>query len=59
MSVANCVEVSLVIEDQRGPEGMRQAESFFSRGGVTFEPVTIEHGALARQALPRFRRGRH
>ena len=59
MSVASYVELSMVIENQLGPEGMRQAEAFFRRAGVTFEPVTIEHGALARQALPRFRRGRH
>jgi len=59
MSVASYVELSMVIENQLGPEGMRQAEAFFRRAGVTFEPVTIEHGELARQAFLDFGKGRH
>jgi ribonuclease VapC len=59
MSVASYVEISMVIENQLGPEGMRQAEAFFRRAGVTFEPVTIEHGELARQAFLDFGKGRH
>ncbi|CAH1657962.1 type II toxin-antitoxin system VapC family toxin [Chelatococcus asaccharovorans] len=59
ISVANYVELSMVIENQLGPEGMRQAEAFFRRAGITIEPVTIEHGELARQALLDFGKGRH
>jgi ribonuclease VapC len=59
MSVANYVELSMVIENQLGPEGMRQAEAFFRRAGVTIEPVTIDHGDLARQAFLDFGKGRH
>ncbi|MBS7707795.1 type II toxin-antitoxin system VapC family toxin [Chelatococcus asaccharovorans] len=59
ISVANHVELSMVIENQLGPEGMRQAEAFFRRAGITIEPVTIEHGELARQALLDFGKGRH
>ncbi len=59
ISVANYVELSMVIENQLGPEGMRQAEAFFRRAGVTVEPVTVEHGELARQAFLDFGKGRH
>jgi ribonuclease VapC len=33
ISVANYVELSMVVENQLGPEGMRQAEAFFRRAG--------------------------
>ncbi|MDR4308312.1 type II toxin-antitoxin system VapC family toxin [Chelatococcus sambhunathii] len=59
MSVANYVELSIVIENQLGPEGMRQAEAFFRRAGIAIEPVTVEHGELARQAFLDFGKGRH
>ena len=59
ISVANWVELSMVIEKQLGPEGMRQAEAFFRRAGVVVEPVTVEHGELARQAFLDFGKGRH
>jgi ribonuclease VapC len=59
ISVANYVELSMVIENQLGPEGMRQAETFFRRAGIVIEPVTIEHGELARQAFLDFGKGRH
>ena len=59
ISVASYLELSIVIENQLGPEGMRQAEAFFRRAGVTVEPVTVEHGDLARQAYLDFGKGRH
>jgi ribonuclease VapC len=59
MSVASYVELSIVIENQLGPEGMRQAEAFFRRAAITIEPVTISHGELARQAFLDFGKGRH
>lgn len=59
MSVASYVELSMVVESQLGPEGMRQAEAFFRRAGVVVEPVTVEHGELARQAFLDFGKGRH
>jgi ribonuclease VapC len=48
ISVATYVELSMVIERQLGPEGMRQAETFFRRAAVKVEPVTVEQGELAR-----------
>lgn len=59
ISVANYVELSMVIESQLGPEGMRQTEVFFRRADVVIEPVTVNHGELARQAFLDFGKGRH
>lgn len=59
ISVASYVELSMVIENQLGPEGMRQTEAFFRRAGVVIEPVTLDHGEIARQAFLDFGKGRH
>ncbi|WP_275786631.1 type II toxin-antitoxin system VapC family toxin [Pararhizobium gei] len=59
ISVANYVELSMVVESQLGSNGMRQAEAFFRRAGIIIEPVTVEHGELARQAFLDFGKGRH
>ena len=59
ISVANHVELAMVVESQLGPDGMRQAEMFFRRAGIVIEPVTLEHGDFARQAFLDFGKGRH
>jgi ribonuclease VapC len=59
ISVANHVELSMVVESQLGPDGTRQADAFLRRAGVVVEPVTIEQGDLARQAFLDFGKGRH
>jgi ribonuclease VapC len=59
VSVANFVELSMVIENQLGPEGARQADAFLQRAGIIIEPVTVEQGHLARQAFLNFGKGRH
>ncbi|HEY5203921.1 MAG TPA: type II toxin-antitoxin system VapC family toxin [Roseiarcus sp.] len=59
ISVANHVELSMVVESQLGPNGTRQAEAFLRRAGVVVEPVTVEQGDLARQAFLDFGKGRH
>ena len=59
ISVANHVELSMVVESQLGPDGARQADAFLRRAGVVVEPVTIEQGDLARQAFFDFGEGRH
>ncbi len=59
ISVASYVELSMVIEQQLGPGGMRQAEAFVRRAGITIEPVTVDHGEVARQAFLDFGKGRH
>ena len=59
ISVANHVELSMVVESQLGPEGARQTEAFLRRAGVVVEPVTDEQGDLARPAFFDFGKGRH
>ena len=59
ISVANHVELSMVVENQLGPNGTRQADAFLRRANVVIEPVTIEQGDLARQAFLDFGKGRH
>lgn len=59
ISVASYIELSMVIESQLGPEGMRQAEAFLRRAGIVIEPVTVDQGDLARQAFLDFGKGRH
>ena len=59
MSVANYVELAMVVESQLGPTGMQQAQTFFRRAAIAIEPVTIDHGELARQAFLDFGKGRH
>jgi ribonuclease VapC len=49
----------MVVERQLGPDGMRQAEAFFRGADIVIEPVTVEHGHLARQAFLDFGKGRH
>ncbi len=59
MSVANYIKLSIVVEIQLGPHGLRQADAFLRRAGIIIEPVTAEHGELARQAFLDFGKGRH
>lgn len=59
ISVANQLELSIVIEKQLGPDGTRQADVFLRRAGMRIEPVTVEQGHLARQAFLDFGKGRH
>ena len=49
----------MVIESQLGTQGTRQMEAFVRRAGIVVEPVSLEHGELARQAFIDFGKGRH
>jgi ribonuclease VapC len=59
MSVANFLELSMVIESQLGPLAGRQCDTFFRRAEIVIEPVTLVQGHLARQAFLDFGKGRH
>lgn len=59
LSVANYLELTMVIEKQLGPEGTRHAENFVRRAGIQIEPITVEQGLIARQAFFDFGKGRH
>ncbi|MBL0156056.1 MAG: type II toxin-antitoxin system VapC family toxin [Bryobacterales bacterium] len=59
ISVANFVELSMVIESQIGPDAGRQCDAFFRSAGIVIEPLTVEQGLIARQAFLDFGKGRH
>lgn len=59
ISVANFVELSMVVESQAGGDAARQVDALFRRAGIVIEPVTVEHGMLARQAFLDYGKGRH
>ncbi len=59
VSVLSFVELSMVVESQLNPEAARQVDMLFRRAGIVIEPVTVEHGYLARQAFLDFGKGRH
>ena len=59
MSVANFVEVSMVIESRHGAEGVRDLDLFLDRAGIELAVVDVEQGMAARHAFSRFGRGRH
>jgi ribonuclease VapC len=59
ISVVSFVELSMVVESQLNPEAARQVDMLFRRAGIVIEPVTVEHGYLARQAFLDFGKGRH
>lgn len=59
ISVANFLELSMVVEGQLGAEAGRQCDLFLLRAGVVIEPVTVEQGHIARQAFLDFGKGRH
>ena len=59
LSVANHLELAIVLERQARPDAARQAEAFLRAAAIVVEPVTLQQGALARQAYYDFGRGRH
>ena len=59
MSVANFVEISLVIESRQGAEGLREVDFFLDRAGIHLVAVDAEQGKVARRAFSQFGKGRH
>lgn len=59
LSVANRLELAMVVESQIGPEGTHQADAFLARAGIVVEPVTLEQGEIARRAFRAYGKGRH
>ena len=56
--MANHLELFMVLEQQAKPDAARQAEAFLRTAAIATEPVTLQQGALARQAFYDFGRGR-
>jgi ribonuclease VapC len=59
LSVASHLELAIVLERQARPDAARQAEAFLRAAAIVVEPVTLQQGALARQAYYDFGWGRH
>lgn len=59
LSVANYVEVSIVIEARYGAEGLRSLDVFLERAGVDLVPVDRAQADAARYAYSRFGESRH
>ena len=59
MSVANFVEVSIVLEMRYGAEGVRDLDLFVERAGIQLVGVDVEQARAARRAFSRFGKGRH
>jgi ribonuclease VapC len=59
LSVANFVEISILIESRYGPEGLRDLDRLLERAAVELVAVDAEQGREARDAFSRFGKGRH
>jgi len=59
LSIANWLEISIVIEARHGAEGARDLQRFIEYAGLEIVPVDLEQGRLARDAWLRFGKGRH
>lgn len=59
ISVANFVEVSIVIESRFGAEGLRDLDQLMDLAGIEIAPVDLDQGRIARLAFTRFGKGRH
>jgi ribonuclease VapC len=59
LSVANYVEISIVIETRYGAEGLRELDRFIDRADIELVAVDVVQGKVARDAFSRFGKGRH
>ncbi len=59
ISAGSYVELFVVLERQGNASTVQQAEMLLARGNITVEPVTVEHGHVARQAFRDFGKGKH
>lgn len=59
MSVANALEVTLVIEGRGGPVAGIDAEHYLRKMQIELVPVTLRHLVAARYAWRQFGKGNH
>ncbi len=59
MSVANLLEVFIVVESRGGAAAGHECDAFFDKAGIEWVPVTPEHAEAARRAWRRFGKGNH
>jgi ribonuclease VapC len=53
------VEASIVTENSRGYDGLRDFDLFLVTAGIEIVPVDVEQARTAREAFRRFGKGRH
>jgi ribonuclease VapC len=59
LSLANFLEVAIVVETRFGAAGQRDLDQFVERASIELMPVDIEQAKIARRAYSRYGKGRH
>ena len=59
ISAASFVEASIVIENSRAYDGLRDFDLFLSNAEIEIVPVDAEQARVAREAFRRYGKGRH
>jgi ribonuclease VapC len=59
LSTAGFVEASIVMENSRGYEGLRDFDLWMATAGIELAPVDADQAQIARQAFRQFGKGRH
>ena len=59
MSLANLVEVAIVIEARFGAAGQRDLDQYVERANIELMSVDLEQAHVARRAYSRYGKGRH
>lgn len=59
LSAASFVEVSIILEQRHGAEGVRALDRLLAAAGVTIVAVDVEQARIARDAYQKYGKGRH
>jgi ribonuclease VapC len=59
LSVAAFVEASIVMENSRGYEGLRDFDLWLAAAGIELSPIDADQAHIARQAFRQYGKGRH
>src|ERR1700751_5613435 len=59
LSAANFLEASIVIENNRGYDGLRDFDLLMAAAGIELAPVDADQAHIARQAFRQYGKGRH
>ena len=59
LSAASFLEASIVIENNRGYEGLRDFDLLMAAAGIGLAPVDADQAHIARQAFRQYGKGRH
>jgi len=59
MSAASLVEVSMVIQNRAGDDGINRLDDLIVKAGIEVVPVTLDQALVARDAHRSFGKGRH